>query len=47
MVCGGISTKGCTYLYRLDNGTLAAIRYQDPMHQHGFWVSLGVGQCLH
>ncbi|KAI4876818.1 hypothetical protein NFI96_009587, partial [Prochilodus magdalenae] len=31
MVWGGISLEGCTDLYRLDNGTLAAIRYQDEI----------------
>ncbi|KAI4886070.1 hypothetical protein NFI96_023020 [Prochilodus magdalenae] len=29
MVWGGISLEGRTDLYRLDNGTLTAIRYQD------------------
>ncbi|KAI4883985.1 hypothetical protein NFI96_003366 [Prochilodus magdalenae] len=31
MVWGGISLEGGTDLYRLDNGTLAAIRYQDEI----------------
>ncbi|KAI4897294.1 hypothetical protein NFI96_024654, partial [Prochilodus magdalenae] len=31
MVWGGISLKGRTDLYRLDNGTLTAIRYQDEI----------------
>ncbi|KAL1273816.1 hypothetical protein QQF64_026630 [Cirrhinus molitorella] len=30
-VWGGISMKGCTDLYRLDNGTLTAITYQDEI----------------
>ncbi len=29
LVWGGISMEGCTDLYRLDNGTLSAIRYQN------------------
>lgn len=28
-ICGGISMKGRTAFYRLDNGTLTAIKYQD------------------
>ncbi len=28
IVWGGISMEGHTYLYRLDNGTLTAIRYR-------------------
>ncbi|KAI4876329.1 hypothetical protein NFI96_002698 [Prochilodus magdalenae] len=31
MVSGGISLEGRTDLYRLDNGTLTAIRYQDKI----------------
>ncbi|KAI4872514.1 hypothetical protein NFI96_009770, partial [Prochilodus magdalenae] len=31
MVWGGISLEGRTDLYRLDNGTLTAIRYQDEI----------------
>ncbi|KAI4900632.1 hypothetical protein NFI96_029195 [Prochilodus magdalenae] len=31
MVWGGISLEGCTDLYRLDNGTVTAIRYQDEI----------------
>lgn len=31
MVWGGISIEGCTDLYRLDNGTQAAIRYLDEI----------------
>ncbi|KAI4886029.1 hypothetical protein NFI96_024196, partial [Prochilodus magdalenae] len=31
MVWGGISLEGSTDLYRLDNGTLTAIRYQDKI----------------
>ncbi|KAI4878552.1 hypothetical protein NFI96_016749, partial [Prochilodus magdalenae] len=31
MVWGGISLEGCTDLYRLDNDTLTAIRYQDEI----------------
>ncbi|KAI4883578.1 hypothetical protein NFI96_009970, partial [Prochilodus magdalenae] len=31
MVCGGISLEGRTDLYRLDNGTLTATRYQDEI----------------
>ncbi|KAK3539034.1 hypothetical protein QTP86_023626 [Hemibagrus guttatus] len=31
MVWGGISIEGCTDLYRLDNGTLTAIRYRDEI----------------
>ncbi len=31
MVWGGISIEGCTDLYRLNNGTLTAIRYRDAM----------------
>ncbi|KAI4886441.1 hypothetical protein NFI96_004134 [Prochilodus magdalenae] len=31
MVWGGISLEGRTDLYRLDNGTLTAIRYQDAI----------------
>ncbi len=34
MVWGGISTEGRTYLYRLDNGTLTAIRYRDEILGH-------------
>ncbi|MCJ8738325.1 hypothetical protein PDJAM_G00034520 [Pangasius djambal] len=31
MVWGGISMEGCTDFYRLDNGTLTAIRYRDEI----------------
>ncbi|KAK3552357.1 hypothetical protein QTP86_011292 [Hemibagrus guttatus] len=31
MIWGGISIEGCTDLYRLDNGTLTAIRYLDEI----------------
>ncbi|KAI4891845.1 hypothetical protein NFI96_029011 [Prochilodus magdalenae] len=31
MVWGGISLEGCTDLYRLDNGSLTAIGYQDEI----------------
>ncbi|KAI4889351.1 hypothetical protein NFI96_010279 [Prochilodus magdalenae] len=31
MVWGGISLEGCTNLYRLDNGTLTAIRHRDKI----------------
>lgn len=31
MVWGGISMKVCTNIYRLDRGTLSAIKYRDEI----------------
>ncbi|KAK3556137.1 hypothetical protein QTP70_005621 [Hemibagrus guttatus] len=48
MVWGGISMEGRTDLYRLDNGTLTAIRYQDCQTLcwcSGSWVPPGARQC--